>query len=212
MNKVFLYKTNSEDRDCCAYIDSQPMRWECDHYFGSVILHGACYFNHDFPAYEDIRTILTLPEYEALIEFSKEINKLGYGITKVDERYQKGIKLCKLIQPIYDKLLSEENEEFFKTIQLEEREYLMNEYGFDDSDIDNIFDNYGLEYRDRAVVGCVFQNTYDCGYEEAWSLGYVNDDGSVVSRYFDFEKFGEDLIQEENYLLLDDGRVVSLNY
>lgn len=211
MSKVFLYKDNLEDRDCCAYIDSHPMRWECKHYFGSVNLEGACYSGHDFPAYEDIRTILTQPEYEALIDFSKEIDKLGYGITKGDERYQKGVELCKAIQPVYDKLTSEENEEFFKTIQLEEREYLMNEYGLDDADIDKIFDNYGLDYRDRAVVGCVFQDIYDCGYEEAWSLGYI-DDNSIVARYFDFEKFGEDLINDRDYVLLDDGKVVRLNY
>lgn len=212
MSKVFLYKDNSEDRDCCAYIHSQPMRWECEHYFGSVNLEGACYSGHDFPAYEDIRTILTPPEYEALIDFSKEIDKLGYGITKGDERYQKGVELCKAIQPVYDKLTSEENEEFFKTIQLEEREYLMNEYGLDDADIDKIFDNYELDYRDRAVVGCVFQDTYDCGYEEVWSLGYIDDDNSIVARYFDYEKFGEDLINDRDYILLDDGKVVRLNY
>ena len=34
-----------------------------------------------------------------------------------------------------------------------------------------------------------------------------------MNRYFDYDKFGEDLVNEdENYLELDDGRVVSLNY
>lgn len=210
--KVFLYKNNSEDRDCCAYIESSPMRWECGHYFGSVVLHGACYCHHDYAAYEDIKTVLTEDEYNQLVKFNLDIEALGFGIKEGDERYNKGIALCKAIQPVYDKLLSEENEKFFEQIQLEEREYLMDEYGLDDNDIDTIFDKYYLEYRDRGVVGYVYKDTYDLGYEEAWSLGYVKKGDYISERYFDFEAFGEDLVNDEGYCLLDDGRVASLNY
>lgn len=209
---IFLYKDNTEDRDCCAYITPKPMRFECGHYFGSVILHGACYSRHDFANYEDIKTVLTEDEYNQIIKFSKDIDDLGCGITKGDERYNKGIELCKAIQPIYDKLLSEENEEFFEQIKEEEREYLMNEYNLDDVDLDLIFDNYSLDYEDRAVVGYVFDNAYDLGYEEAYSLGYVNDNNSIQSRYFDFEAFGEDMAKDEYHCELYDGRIVSLNY
>ena len=212
MNKIFLYKDNSEDRDCCAYIEANPMRWECNHYFGSVILHGACYSKHKFAPYEEIKTVLTKEEYAQLSKFNDEIDDLGFGIVKGDERYNKGVELCKAIQPVYDKLLSEEAEEFFEQIQGEEREYLMDEYNLDDDDIDMIFDNYHLDYRDRGVVGYVFKDVYDLGYEEAWSLGYVDNNDSIVSRYFDFESFGEDLSNDEHYCELSDGRIVSLNY
>lgn len=48
MKKVFLYRIkNSEDRDCCAYIENNPMRFECGHYFGRPVLHGSCYCNSD---------------------------------------------------------------------------------------------------------------------------------------------------------------------
>lgn len=210
---VFLYKENTEDRDCCAYIEARAERWECNHYFGSVILHGACYSGHDFADYEDIKTVLTEDEYNQLVKFNKDINDLGCGITKGDERYNKGIELCKAIQPIYDKLLSEENEEFFEQIIEEEKEYLMDEYNLDEDDIDMIFNNYCLDYRDRAVVGYVFDDTYDLGYEEAWSLGYVDSNNdSIASRYFDYEAFGEDLANDEYHCKLADGRVVSLMY
>lgn len=212
MNKVFLYKDNSEDRDCCAYIEANPMRWECNHYFGNVILHGACYSKHKFAPYEDIKTILTEDEYNQLSKFNDEINDLGFGITKGDERYNKGVELCKSIQPIYDKLLSKEAEEFFEQIQVEEREYLMDEYSLDDDDIDMIFDNYSLSYRDRGVVGYVFNDAYDLGYEEAWALGYVNHNDYISEKYFDFEAFGEDLANDEYHCELSDGRIVSLNY
>lgn len=212
MNKIFLYKDNSEDRDCCAYIDVEPMRWECDHYFGGVTLHGACYGGGNFANYEDIKTVLTEEEYGQLLQFDVDIKGLGYGITKGDERYNKGVELCKAIQPIYDKLLSEDGQEFFEQIQEEEREYLMEEYGLDDDDIDMIFDNYGLDYRDRSVVGYVYKDEYDLGYEEAWSLGYVSHNDYISEKYFDFESFGEDLANDEYHCQLSDGRIVSLCY
>lgn len=208
---VFLYKENSDDRDCVAYIENKPMRFECGHYFGGVILHGACYSGGAFADYEDIKTILTKEEYNQLINFNKEIGELGHGIEKGDERYQKGVELCNSIQNVYDKLLSEENDKLFAEVVEEEKEYLMDEYGLDEDDVEQIFDEYGLDYRDRGIVGCVFDDVEEMGYEEANSLGYVDQNG-VASRYFDYKHFGEDLLMEEQYVELSDGRVVYLNY
>ena len=211
MSAIFLYKDNTEDRDCCAYIE--PARFECDHYFGGLYICGACYSRHDIAKYEDIQTILTEAEYNKLLEFKKNISDLGYGIKKGDERYQKGMDLCADIQLIFDKLQSEEAQEFFENIVNKEKEYLKDEFGFDDDDIEEIFDNYSLEYKDRAIVSYVFKDAYDCGYEEAFSLGYVSGDDSIITKYFDFEQFGQDLANEnENYLELSDGRIVCLNY
>lgn len=189
---TFLFKENdTDDRDCVKYVDLDNIKKKrlcIDHHFN---VHGACFsmsLKGDVD-YEEITTILTKDEYETLC------NPDGSDLSG-----------------IIAKLESEENEELFEKIKLEEREYLMDEYGFDDDDIDMIFDNYSLDYQDRGVVGCVFKDTYDCGYEEAWSLGYVKDDDLIVSRYFDFEAFGEDLADDEYHVLLNDGRVVSLNY
>ena len=113
---------------------------------------------------------------------------------------------------IIEKLESEENQALFEEVIEEEKEYLMDEYNLDEDDIETIFDNYGLDYRDRGVVGYVFKDAYDCGYEEAWSLGYVNNNDSIASRYFDFEAFGEDVADDECHCKLADGRIVSLNY
>ena len=209
---VFLYKDNSDDRDSCAYIETNPMRFECGHYFGGVNLHGACYSGSKFANYEDIKTVLTENEYNQLVKFNEEIKALGYGISEGDERYNKGVELCKAIQPVYDKLLSAENEELFEKVIEEEKEYLMDEYNFDEEDIETIFSEYYLDYRDRGIIGCVFEDTYNLGYEEAYSLGYVNNNDSIAERYFDFERFGEDLLEEEQYVELNDGRVVYLNY
>ena len=210
---LFLYREKAaDDRDCCAYIEAKNQRFECDHYFGGVDLHGACYCGHDFPDYEEIETILTKAEYEELIAYNKAIKDLGYGIKKGDERYNKGIELSKSVQHIFDKLKSSEAKEFQQTIIESEIEYLKDEYSLSDEDIEKIFDEYYLDYRDRGIIGCVFNDSSDLGYEEAWQLGYIKNGDTIAERYFDYEKFGEDLLEDENYLELDDGRVVSLNY
>lgn len=214
MSNVFLYKViNSDDRDCCAYIRNQPMRFECGHYFGGVILQGSCYCGGEFAPYEEIKTVLTEDEYEALISFNKEIKKNGCGVTVGDERYKKGIELCEGIQYVYDKLNSEENQKIFEEVQEEEIRYLMEEYRLSDEDVEKIFNEYALMYRDRSIVGSIYEDYNDLGYEEAWELGYIKENDLISTRYFDTEKFGEDLVNEDNrYLELDDGRIVSLNY
>lgn len=185
MKYIFLYKVNdTDDRDCVKYINAQDFVKG-----GRVTVHGACYCCGMDDEYDDVTTILTRDEFESV--------KSG----KFDGK------------TVLDKLMSEENAALFAEIQEQEREYLWDEYSLDEDDVDYIFDNYGLDYRDRGVVGCVFKDSEDCGYEEAYSLGYIGRDDSIMERYFDYARFGEDLVNEdERYLELSDGRVVVLNY
>lgn len=190
---TFLYKENVDDRDCVAYIDLTDLKNRHLCVDGKFNIHGACYCmslcgrNHDVN-YEDINTILTEEEFNLLCN--------------PDGTY---------LASIIEKLESEENKALFEEVVEEEKEYLMNEYGFDEEDIEQIFDEYGLDYRDRGIVGCVFDDVEDLGYEEAWNLGYIQRD-SPMERYFDFKKFGEDLLENETYMQLSDGRCVTLNY
>lgn len=191
---TFLYKENTDDRDCVAYIDLADVKKRHLCIDGKFNIHGACYSSslggcYHNVAYENITTILTEEEYNLLC------NPDGTDLTGIIE-----------------KLESEENQALFEEVIEEEKEYLMDEYNLDEDDIEYIFYNYGLDYRDRAVVGYVFKDAYDLGYEEAWSLGYVDNNDSIVSRYFDFEAFGEDLKNDEDYCELADGRIVSLSY
>lgn len=208
---VFLFKDGLDDRDCVAYINKKPLRFECNHYFGGIHLEGPCWSGRSWNKinYDNIQTILTRNEFEQLIEFDNNIHNLGYSIKEGDERYLEGVKLCENIQPIFDKLNSEENEELFNRIIEEEKEYLMDEYSLDEDDVEFIFDNYYLDYRDRGVIACVWDNIEECAQEEAEGLGYVT---AANERYFNYEKFGEDLLEEERYLELPDGRIVILNY
>lgn len=217
MSMVFLYKEKTESRDCFAYIEDEAMRFQGDHYFASINLHGACYSKSSFAPYADIETILSESEYNRLRVFSMEIKSLGYGIKKGDDRYNMGVALCKEIQPIFDKLMSEENMKFFKALQEKEKLYLMDAYDFSEENVKQIFDEYSLEYKDRAVVACVFENAYDYGYDEIRSYNYYGSERfeEDLMEYFDFERFGHDLVKDYKNgidIELEDGRIAVLNY
>ena len=190
---VFLYKDNSEDRDCVAYVEINQLKKAHTCIDGRFNIHGACYsksLKEEFN-YSDIKTVLTEQEYKALCNYNE--NKIN-------------------LTSIIEKLESEENQKLFNEIIEEEKEYLMDEYSLEESDIEQIFNNYYLDYRDRGCIGYIYSDSEDLGYEEAYSLGYINDNDSIASRYFDYEQFGKDLLNDENYLELSDGRVVSLMY
>lgn len=186
MSKVFFFKENdTDDRDCVKYL-----------HFGNSTpsVCGACFWGMwgEYPAYENVTTILTQDEYNALC-------------------HDKAADNDKPLSPIFDKLRSEENDKLFEQVQQEEIEYLMGEYNLDEQEVLDIFNDYGEPYRDRAIVGYVYNDYYDLGYEMAWSCGYI-ENNDVTSRYFNFEEFGSDLADDYNYYELSDGRIVSLNY
>ena len=162
---------------------------------------------------EDFRFQLTKDEYEEILTFNIFIKALGYGITKGDSRYRAGIKLIDSIKHIYDKLKSDEAFAFFEDIQKSEMEYLKEEYNLSDRNIEEIFNEYAEDFRDRSIVSYIYDNSEEAGREEAWQLGYVKDDDSISSKYFDYKKFGEDLVEDDEYFMeLCDGRVVRLSY
>jgi hypothetical protein len=209
---VFLYKDNSDNRDCVKYISNIPPSFELDHYFAGVGLNGACFctsFASEAPIYENIVTILTAEQFKRLIQFDKDIAALGYNIKKGDNKYNAGIALISGIQDILDKLNSPKNENLFAKVVTEEFESIMNEYELNEDDVEEIFDNYELDYRDRGVVSCVWDSIEKCAEEEAFELGYAD---SEISEWFDFNKFGRDLLRQDNYLKLSNGCVIHLNY
>lgn len=215
--KVFLFRKKNphdNDRDCCAYLSTDVGTFQCGHYFSGIDLEGACYSGGDFPAYEEIDTVLTKKEYQKLIALNKSIRDLKFGIKPGDERYKKGIKLQKQLDVIFERLLSAEAQDFFEDIQTKEMDYLQKQFNLSRYDMKQIFDEYTLDYRDRAVVGGVFENTKELGEEEAWQLGYIGDNSEDPrSRFFDCEAFGEALVDEcEQYIQLTNGRCVYLSY
>ena len=212
---TFLYKENdTDDRDCVKYIDIGRLgKLECGHYFPHIGTTGACFsmgLYIDKIDFDNITTILTKEDFEALDRYNKQIDELKYGIEEGDNRHRLGLHFFEEIKPILEKLKSEENEELFLKVQEEEKEYLMDEYHLDEDDIEKILNNYYLSYRDRGIVGCVYDDAEECGQEYIDSCMNID---SWLEPFIDYKKFGEHLIYNgEGYLELDDGRVVRLNY
>ncbi len=205
---VFLYRVkDSDDRDCCCYIE--PPRFECDHYFSSVQPQGACYSGGKFEPYDNIETVLTEAEYTKFLSLADKLEDLGFGITKGDERYQKGMALCADLQPIFDKLTSPAGHSFFERIVESEKEYLEDTEDLTRDEIDEIFDAYPLEYQDRSIFGTIYEDCEELGEEEAWQLALFRDN-DFAERYFDYEKFGEDVADDEMHCRLSSGRIASL--
>ena len=211
MNKLFLYKDieleKQEDRDCVVYIDATPAKFECNHYFGGIRLQNACFCGRDLEKikYKSIKTFLTEEEFTKLQNFYNEISNLGYGITKGDERYNKGEELISNIQPIFDKLNSKAAIDFQNKIIAEEIEYIKEEYNIEEDEIKAIFEL--TSYKDRSFISSIYEDIEDLAYEEAFDLGYATKENE---RWFDFETFGKELLEDERYYELSDGRVVLL--
>lgn len=206
--RVFLYRIKeSDDRDCCCYIE--PPQFVCDHYFSSVQPQGACYSGGEFQPYGRIETVLTEDEYTKFLLLVDKLDTLGFGITKGDERYQKGMLLCADLQFVFDKLNSSEGDSFFEQIIESEKEYLEDTEDLTRDEIDEIFGAYPLEYQDRSICGSIYEDCDELGEEEAFSLGLFHDN-DFMERYFDYEKFGEDIADDECHCRLSSGRIASL--
>ena len=185
-NRLFLAKVkNTDDRDIVKYIEFTG--FECNHYFGGLHIEGACFsgFEKEFRNlvennFEELETILTKDEFIKLFKLNDELKALGYGIEKDSDKYNKGLEIIK--------------------------EYVKNEYNLSDLEVDDIFENYGLEYQDRAIISHIFRDFDDMVYEEKFNFGYDE------QPYFDDESFGYDLLESENYYKLDSGKIVSYNY
>lgn len=209
---IFLGKIkNSDDRDCVIYMEFKG--FECNHYFAGLRTCGACFsgrLNEIKDNIDNFESILTKEELLKLFELDKMLNDLGYGIEKGSEKYNKGIEILnKYENTIGKKLESEENEKLFEKIIEEEKEIMKQEWNLNDKDIEDIFEKYYLEYRDRGIINYVYDDVYDLG-EEIIDSCYNLDDN--IKRYIDYERFGNDLLLDDCYVELDDGRVVSLNY
>lgn len=186
-NYIFLYREkDTADRDCCKYIEP-TYHLDC---VNQVILHGACFCGRlgHTPDYSEVETVLSENDFNLI---------MGKNIPADD------------FNRIVDILQSEAGEAFFNKIVEDEKEYLKDAHDFDDDDIEQIFNEYSLDYRDRGIVGCVFDDCEDAGREYIESCCSID---SFLENYIDYARFGSDLCADENHLELSDGRVVTLNY
>lgn len=183
-------KKDRQDRDACFYLREKEEKT----YDGHIIFSGPCFSGW----WEDIKEVAESGEFESYLT-QEELLDLING-----NNYDYYI----------EKLQSLEAKEFQDEIIEDEKDWLMDEYYLSQEDVDHIFEEYTLDYRDRGIVSCVYDNLEDLGYEEAHNYGIIpNGDPHNVEKYFDFEAFGEDLVYESDcYIELPSGKCVYLNY
>lgn len=195
---------DKDNRDCCSYLDAK---------YREGVLHlntcGACFYGSStrgLPNYDNIETVLTEEEYNAVSDYIR----VSKGILSNFEHLVKHIK--PIVEQAIQKLQSDEGKEFFEKIVADEKEYLKEQWNLSDKDIEDIFDAYPYEYKDRAIVGVIYEDYYELGETGALNVGYhLQSIGKIMDRYFNYEKFGEDLVEEnDEYVELDDGRIVYL--
>lgn len=208
MEKLFLYQLkNIEERDKFAYVEN-GVRFECNHYFSSPSLEGACYSGGDFADYEDIITILTKQEYLDFLKFRNDVKHFGYGIEKDSEKYNECIEVINNHKYLYDKLNSKENEELLDKLLNEDWERFKEENYLDDEDIEEIKENYSGDYKDSSIVNYIEDDLYS--YAEEFIDNTCNIDEWIKS-YIDFEEMGKDLLEDRG-VELRNGKVVVYNY
>ena len=201
-NKVFLYRTKeADDRDCCAYIDIadlQKVHICCD---GKFNIYGACYSmslggRYANLSYSEIDTYLTEEQYNRLL------NPKSIDVPNSDD-----------FTDIIEALQSAEAADFYAEIIASEQKYMMEEHNLDIDDIQEIYDNYSLDYMDRAVIDCVYESAADVGEAEMENSFSCHSEMEYLMKDFDYESFGEDIVNEsEFYYELSDGRIVRFNY
>lgn len=221
MEYTFIYKNNNKGRDCVKYAELDGInKLQCGNYYPQINFSGACY-SGDFDKileneknideiYPNITTILTKEDFKKLAKYNENIKSLGGGLDTQPQKQQQANEFYKGIENIIEKLKSKENENLFEKIIEEEKIFLIQEYNFSENDIERIFNYYLLDFKDRGVVGCVYSDYYDLG-EYVYS-NLAGDVPSFIEKHFDYESFGESLTNDGDYIELEDGRIVDLNY
>lgn len=211
---LFLAKIkNSDDRDCVNYLRFEG--FVCNHYFSGMHLENSCFcgFEEEFKAlvynnYDCLETILSKDDFKLLFSLNDNLKKLGCGIKYGSDKYNKGMEIMEKYQnTIEKKLLSEENKKLYEKVVTDEKTWCKDKYNLTDAEVNEIFDNYWDDMKDRSIISYVFDNFDDFVYEEKWAFGYQD------TPYFNDEEFGNDLLNNgEGYLQLESGKIVSYNY
>jgi hypothetical protein len=210
---VFIMKIGESERDAVHYIQN-PFKFECNHYFSGLTFYGACFSTHytldkiiKWFQDDEIKTILSLDDFKALYAVQEYI--CGYGIIKDSDRYNDCITKIESISYILDKLKSEENEKLISEVKKKEIGFIYDKYNIDENGYNTIIDNYGLDYWDNGIISYVYNSYLELG-EEYFDLCGISDNPSV-HMYIDYEKFGEDIAEDDRFILLLDGTIIECN-
>ena len=195
---AFLYKKYYEDTDHCTYIDTNKLR-AIPRKEEPLIFDAASYTSDNIEI-NKTKTVLTKKELEVLMNYN------GQDLTE-----------------IISKLESEENSKLYAEICKEEKRDIMMRYHLSDTEYDELFSKYPYMLRDKMVIDDIYENKYVFGRHIAWVNGifdYAEEDDDEeydfddfrYDLYIDFEKYGQDLIRQNNhYIEFAGGRVADVN-
>lgn len=179
-------------------------------YFSGIGLYSSCTYCTYLKEYEDIITILSKEDYNLLMKYDTVTKTLGYGVKEGGLRYNIGNEAMQMAKNIIKKLFSEENTKLYEDIMKKEKEYVSEEYNIDIEEVEDIFNNYPEPFKDRYIISNIYNSLEELAEEELREYSIMdNNNAHIFNRYFDFETFGEDLINEqEDTFLLSDDRVI----
>ena len=214
--KIFVGRNKKHDRDACFYIEKAEFEYG---YFSTPNPIGPCYssgwevYEGEY-AYENIETVLTKKEYQQFRTLCKELNSFGSGLNKsenVEKLKAAQAKSDELNDFIIKHLCSDKAEKFKAKIAKSEKEYMMEEYNLEEDEVDEIIENYGLDYFDNGIISYVYDSSYDVAERaiDDCVYGNISED---LKYYIDYDKLGDDLVNNDDYYELNDGRVVEYNY
>lgn len=183
---VFLARVDEKYEKRCIYIEEQHHRDIVD----NIIFHGASWCGFE----ETYRMLIENDKFESYLTKEEIIDLLDNK-----DSYEKYI----------EKLTSEQGVAFKNKIMEDEHEYLKEQYNLDDEDMANILDSYYLNYEDRDIVCCVYEDAEQLGREMVENCYNVEE---PIKEYIDYERLGNDIADGESYLRLKDGRIVEFYY
>lgn len=99
-----------------------------------------------------------------------------------------------------------ENNDLFSKVIEEEKAICMKAYDLTKEEVDYIFQCYEGVYQDKSIIGAIYKDKQDLAENEKFNLGYDK------IPYFDDNAFVNDLLESNNYLELNSGRIVYLSY
>ena len=200
MDSIFLFRQKIDDKDACAYIDRASIE---DYYINIPNPYGPRYFRdwNINDNYGNIETYLTKIEYAHLRKLIDRLN-----IIDLFNDYDKAKFLVNKLNTFINlTCFSTKAKKFKEKIQDSECKYLIDNYNLDKKDMRKIFAN--TKFIDRNVVKNVYNSSYQLAKEfikeQYNSLDNFNDD-------FDFERYGNSLLTDNKYIILNYGRIIEL--
>lgn len=191
-NRVLLYRVKGDDRDACVYVDV-PLHRDIN---GDVIVCGNCFSSRIKEEYGEVETFLTEEEFEELKKADKD-------------------KSCKDDDAFDGLLTSERQREFAEVIRADELEIVMEEYDFDEYDIEELVSKAEDKGRliDRSMVLNIYKDAEELGAYYVEEVDNVFKGREYMCSYFDYEGYGNEIADNDfgDYVRLSDGRIVELS-